>query len=278
MNIREFGQIVKKLNFNPIDNIESRENVLYDSEGLASIEEYYNESDRLTCIEYYNEVDDEYIYFTYKPGDFIDALRAGKEYNASIASYNSRYGDGGPISEMIPAIIAVNVPLYPIHINNIVFDDEELFEIYHENEGNQFSNLFNKTLLEYLYYQKESARKLELRDIDIPEIDQQIRDVKKWFLNNYFNPNNYEPFIPELSNKKTSASLAEKKPIVKEEYNGYIYCLADDMRYRKEKGEFETYREAYRHAVKRFTVNGKDITCNKLERNYDKAKSSAKVD
>jgi hypothetical protein len=50
------------------------------------------------------------------------------------------------------------------------------------------------------------------------------------------------------------------------------------MRKRKEDGEFETYREAYRWAEDNMTQNGKAIKWERLENAYQKAKSAAKLD
>ena len=49
------------------------------------------------------------------------------------------------------------------------------------------------------------------------------------------------------------------------------------MRARKEEGEFETYREAYRWAEKNISKKGLTITAHRLERAYHKAKSEGKV-
>tara|TARA_Y100000591_G_C21460771_1_gene510710 strand:+ start:227 stop:580 length:354 start_codon:yes stop_codon:yes gene_type:complete len=54
--------------------------------------------------------------------------------------------------------------------------------------------------------------------------------------------------------------------------------IADDMRYRKQKGEFKSFREAYRWAEKnRSTFNVPNITASKLERAYHKWKSEGRV-
>ena len=50
------------------------------------------------------------------------------------------------------------------------------------------------------------------------------------------------------------------------------------MRFRKEKGEFKTYREAYRWAVKYIPFSEVDpLTVKKLERACHKTKSGGKV-
>jgi len=63
----------------------------------------------------------------------------------------------------------------------------------------------------------------------------------------------------------------------KEKSNDALWAIADDMRARKEEGEFETYREAYRWAEKNISKKGLNITAHRLERAYHKAKSEGKV-
>ena len=56
-----------------------------------------------------------------------------------------------------------------------------------------------------------------------------------------------------------------------------LWAIADDMRARKEDGEFDTYRDAYRWAEKNITKKGFKITSKNLERAYHKAKYEGKV-
>ena len=62
----------------------------------------------------------------------------------------------------------------------------------------------------------------------------------------------------------------------KEKSNNALWAIADDMRARKEEGEFETYREAYRWA-ENISKKGLTITAHRLERAIKKAKSEGKV-
>lgn len=56
-----------------------------------------------------------------------------------------------------------------------------------------------------------------------------------------------------------------------------LWAIADDMRVRKEAGEFDTYRAAYRSAERNITKKDVIITAKKLERAYHKAKSEGLV-
>ena len=56
------------------------------------------------------------------------------------------------------------------------------------------------------------------------------------------------------------------------------WAIADDLRKRKEDGEFNTYMDAYRWAEKNLTQNGKPLKADDLESAFYKAKSEGKVD
>jgi len=66
--------------------------------------------------------------------------------------------------------------------------------------------------------------------------------------------------------------------IVKEDKDDAMWAIADDMRERKDQGEFPTYRDAYKWAADHWTHKGKDFKGYQLERAYHKAKSENKVD
>ena len=50
------------------------------------------------------------------------------------------------------------------------------------------------------------------------------------------------------------------------------------MREKTKKGEFKSYRDAYRWAEKNISKKGVNITAKKLERAYHKAKSEGKIE
>ena len=56
-----------------------------------------------------------------------------------------------------------------------------------------------------------------------------------------------------------------------------LWCIAEDMRLRKEAGEFPTYIEAYRWAAKHITQNGKTFKAYSLQNEYHKAKTKGLV-
>ena len=57
-----------------------------------------------------------------------------------------------------------------------------------------------------------------------------------------------------------------------------LWVIANKMRLRKEKGEFKTYRDAYKWAVKNISSSKvQSLTVQKLEKAYHKAKSKGKI-
>ena len=57
-----------------------------------------------------------------------------------------------------------------------------------------------------------------------------------------------------------------------------LWVIANKMRFRKEKGEFKTYRDAYKWAVKNIALSKvQPMTVQKLEKAYYKAKSKGKI-
>ena len=57
-----------------------------------------------------------------------------------------------------------------------------------------------------------------------------------------------------------------------------LWRIANKMRFRKEQGEFKTYRDAYKWAVKNITSSKvQPIKVQKPEKAYHKAKSKGKI-
>jgi len=56
-----------------------------------------------------------------------------------------------------------------------------------------------------------------------------------------------------------------------------LWCIAEDMRLRKESGEFSSYMDAYGWAAKHITQNGKTFTAYSLQNEYHKAKTKGLV-
>ena len=57
-----------------------------------------------------------------------------------------------------------------------------------------------------------------------------------------------------------------------------LWSIAKKVRFKKEQGEFKTYRDAYRWAIKNISSpNVEPLSVQKLERAYHKAKSDNKI-
>ena len=82
--------------------------------------------------------------------------------------------------------------------------------------------------------------------------------------------------LKELKNQ-TEAMISKKKNKDKILTNDSLWAIADDMRARKEEGEFDTYREAYQWACDNYYKKNVKLTVKNLERAYHKAKSQGLV-
>jgi len=77
----------------------------------------------------------------------------------------------------------------------------------------------------------------------------------------------------EMKNFKPYFQSSEK-----ENFYGTIYGLADDLRWRKNQGDFKSYEEAYKYGEKHWTVNNQAVTAKQLRNNYFKAKAVKLLD
>ena len=69
-----------------------------------------------------------------------------------------------------------------------------------------------------------------------------------------------------------------KKDTTKEKTNDALWAIADDMRERKKRGEFDSYKEAYEWASKNLYKENSDINYKNLKRAFDKALREGKVE
>ncbi len=82
--------------------------------------------------------------------------------------------------------------------------------------------------------------------------------------------------LKSLKNQ-TKDLISQKKNKDKILTNDSLWAIADDMRARKEDGEFDTYREAYQWACEKYYKKNVKLTVKSLERAYHKAKSEGRV-
>ena len=128
---------------------------------------------------------------------------------------------------------------------------------------------------------KLDDNKLKIINTEIAERNQKIYDLKQQYHNQIsyekgFKDGLIDEEIKELKNKSDQLFSKRKKKnkILK---NDALWAIADDMRARKEDGEFDTYREAYQWACDNYYKKNVKLTVLKLERAYHKAKSEGLV-
>ena len=92
-----------------------------------------------------------------------------------------------------------------------------------------------------------------------------------------------EKLTPEVSENYLRECFQQEKDdetapaIIIEDTKDALWAIADDMRLRKENGEFLTYMAAFRWAAKHMTQNGKRFKAKSLVNEWHKAKAKGKV-
>ena len=93
-----------------------------------------------------------------------------------------------------------------------------------------------------------------------------------------------EKLTPEVSENYLRECFQKEKDdetapaIIIEDTKDALWAIADDMRLRKENGEFLTYMAAFRWAAKHMTQNGKRFKAKSLVNEWHKAKAKGLVD
>ena len=144
-------------------------------------------------------------------------------------------------------------------IEYLKITDEKLFELlqqYDQNNINEFIEYLNKEIFKYIQKEIRKAKDLEAWDSDNMWYEPNKRFVK------WFQIKNIDP---------------DSRVLKKDETLDALWAIADDMRARKENGEFDTYMDAYRWAEKNMSKKGINITAKKLEIAFHKARSEGKI-
>ena len=143
-------------------------------------------------------------------------------------------------------------------IGYLKITDKRLYELLQEhgqNNINEFIECLNKEIFHYIQGEVKKAK-----------------DMEAWDENNmWYGPN--RRFVQWFQMK----NIDPESRVYKEVSDDSLWAIADDMRDRKEEGEFKSFREAYRWAEKNISKKGLVITAKSLERAYHKAKSEGKV-
>ena len=142
-----------------------------------------------------------------------------------------------------------------------IVEDNFLYQLSKDLDEKEFLHWFNNSLLEYAKRKLALEKQNGLNTKD-SEWSRSVREFIHWFDENGIDHNTTTSFPIGIEKEFTNDSL---------------WAIADDMRSRKKKGEFETFREAYRWAEKNISKKGVAITAIKLEKEYHKAKSEGKL-
>ena len=102
-------------------------------------------------------------------------------------------------------------------------------------------------------------------DVEFPESMQTFKPYEK-------------VYEEQLAKRYGNISTADIENIELENKTDALWAIADDLREKKNQGEFNTYAEAYRWGATHYTQYGNPITAFKLQRAYHKAKSEGTVD
>ena len=128
------------------------------------------------------------------------------------------------------------------------------------------TNSYSKAYLLRQDYQTEidksnfKSPKLELR---IKHLNDVISRFTEWFMENGYSipdPREIVPDADEIENTQNA-----------------LWAIADDMRDRKDEGDFSSYMDAYRWAARNMRQNGNRFTAKSLQNAYHKAKVSSRV-
>ena len=142
-------------------------------------------------------------------------------------------------------------------IKPISIDDRKLYKIRIDiNNDSEFIAHLNRLIFKHIQIKRKESEKMGTWDSDNIWYKPNQR-FHKWFQLHDIDPED------DVINKAGTTNA--------------LWAIADDMRARKDDGEFDTYMDAYRWAEKNIDKKGTVITATKLEKAYSKAKSEGKV-
>ena len=161
---------------------------------------------------------------------------------------------------------------------------DRIKKLYMEELKKSPSNPSKRKKLKDEYFKvsrKIDDNKLKIINTEIAERNQKIYDLKQQYHNQIFYEKGFkdgliDEEIKELKNK-SDQFFSKRKKKDKIPNNDALWAIADDMRGRKDNGEFSTYREAYQWACDNYEKKNVELTVLKLERAYHKAKSEGLV-
>ena len=162
-------------------------------------------------------------------------------------------------------------------------ENEYEFRIKSFAEKNQFSLHEDEVIEHALSIKKELINTLDSNFPKSHKIKvQHIKWIEKYLDDTHDFLIQHKLVIPDILENHVSYEESLKR--IKSERNknaivtnDALWAIADDMRARKEEGEFDTYREAYQWACDNYYKKNVKLTVKNLERAYHKAKSQGLV-
>ena len=152
------------------------------------------------------------------------------------------------------------------------FAEKNQFSL-HEDEVIKHALLIKEELINTLDSNFPKSHKIKVQHIKW--IEKYLDDTHDFLIQHKLViPDILENHVSYGESLKRIKSERNKNAIVT---NDALWAIADDMRARKEDGEFDTYREAYQWACNNYYKKNVKLTVLKLERAYHKAKSEGLV-
>ncbi len=135
----------------------------------------------------------------------------------------------------------------------------------------------------------DTIKRLEEKEELTSEEEKELSYCLAWIAKtDFMNDSSGYELLDQISKGKITLSENEEDAIenlIRDEpddedfdWDKPIYKLAEIMRGHKDKGKFQTYKQAYEYTAKHYTVKGQPITVKRLENNFYKAKSAGYLD
>ena len=221
--------------------------------------DYSNEDDRLSQLKKINKIISSYNGEAMKNhGEYLKKLPLdGKVHSATEVGFDK------PL-HLLPelplwgfAVLGKNEIKDYDRIKPISIDDRKLYRLRIDlNNDSEFIAHLNRLIFNHIQTKRKESEKMGTWDSDNIWYKPNQR-FHKWFQLHDIDPED------DVINKAGTTNA--------------LWAIADDMRARKDDGEFDTYMDAYRWAEKNIDKKGTVITATKLEKAYSKAKSEGKV-
>ena len=221
--------------------------------------DYSNEDERLSQLKKINKIISSYNRAVMKNhGEHLKKLPLdGKVHSATEVGFDK------PL-HLLPelplwgfAVLGKNEIKDYDRIKPISIDDRKLYRLRIDlNNDSEFIAHLNRLIFNHIQTKRKESEKMGTWDSDNIWYKPNQR-FHKWFQLHDIDPED------DVINKAGTTNA--------------LWAIADDMRARKDDGEFDTYMDAYRWAEKNIDKKGTVITATKLEKAYSKAKSEGKV-